>query len=133
MHEEIPADACQYKFVHASGPGGQHVNKSSTAVELRVEIAKLSLPPAVLTRLKSQQRNRINKEGALVVQAEQFRSQLGNRRAALAKIKSFIGQARVAPKRRVATKPSKSAKVKRMDHKKQRGQTKVNRKTPGLD
>ncbi len=133
MPETIPQEACKFRFVHASGPGGQHVNKASTAVELRVTIEKLGLPPAVIARLIQQQRNRINREQELVVQADQFRSQLKNRQAALARVEEFVREARVVPKRRVATKPSKGAKVKRLNHKKKRGQVKSNRKKPSLE
>lgn len=129
----LPAEACQFKFVHASGPGGQHVNKASTAVELRVYINKLELPPAVRNRLVSQHRNRINKDGELVVQADQFRSQLKNKQAAVGRVEDWLKAARVIPKRRVATKPSRAAKTRRLSHKKQRGQVKSNRKRPNFD
>jgi ribosome-associated protein len=126
----LPAEACQFKFVHASGPGGQHVNKASTAVELRVHINKLGLPPSVINRLVSQQRNRINKDGELVVQADQFRSQLKNKQAAIGRVEEWLNAARIIPKRRVATKPSRASKTRRLSHKKQRGQVKSNRKKP---
>ncbi|MFT7653587.1 MAG: ribosome-associated protein [Limisphaerales bacterium] len=126
----LPAEACQFKFVHASGPGGQHVNKASTAVELRVHINKLGLPPSVTHRLVSQQRNRINKDGELVVQADQFRSQLKNKQAAIGRVEEWLNAARIIPKRRVATKPSRASKTRRLSHKKQRGQVKSNRKKP---
>ena len=131
--DSIPEEACRFKFVHASGPGGQHVNKSSTAVELRVDIHKLGLSPSVLTRLRTQQRNRITKDGVLVIQAEQFRSQLKNRKAALERVAYFIQRARIVPKKRVATKPSRAAKARRLNSKKQRGQVKANRRSPKLD
>ena len=133
MRYEIPDSACEYRFIHARGPGGQHVNKAATGVELRLHLNKLDIPPGVLHRLKQTQRNRINKDGVLVVQADQSRSQLGNRKAALARVESFINEVWQPPKRRIATKPSKTAKAKRVKMKKQRGEVKNNRKKPGLD
>ena len=129
----IPAGAMEVRFVHASGPGGQHVNKAATAVELRVDIAALGLPHDVERRLQSQQRNRINRDGALIIQADQFRSQLKNRKDAEQRLADMIGAARVRPKRRIATRPSRAAKARRMDSKKARGRTKANRKKPRLE
>jgi ribosome-associated protein len=128
-----PRDALEFRFVHASGPGGQHVNKASTAVELRVTIRALMLANDVAHRLATQQKNRINKQGELVIQADQFRSQLKNRKDALARLSQMIAAARVRPKRRVATRPSRTAKGKRMDTKTQRGRTKRNRQKPTSD
>ncbi len=130
---DIPDDACESRFVHASGPGGQHVNKASTAVELKVYIQKLGLPPGALYRLRDAHRNRINREGALVIQADQFRSQLKNRKAAMERVQAIIEQAMIQPKRRIATRPSRSAKKRRLQSKKKRGQTKANRQKPGFD
>ena len=129
----IPESALTYRFVHASGPGGQHVNKTATAVELRVDIAALGLPADIARRLAVQQRNRISKDGALIIQADQFRSQLKNRKDAEARLHEMIAQASVRPKRRIATRPSRAAKAKRLDNKKARGRTKANRKKPRLD
>ena len=93
----------------------------------------LALPEDVSARLRTQQRNRINKQDELVLQADEFRSQLKNRKAALARLEEMIRAAFVRPKRRVATKPSANAKRKRLDSKKQRSQTKANRGKPSLD
>lgn len=135
---EIPEEACEYRYVHASGPGGQHVNKTSTAVELRVDVAKLARPAgplayAPLRRLREQQKNRINKDGFLIVQADRHRSQLKNKNEARERVLKMLAACLVAPKKRIATRPSKSAKQKRMNHKKQRGQVKVNRRKPPVD
>lgn len=129
----IPDEACEFRFVHASGPGGQHVNKSSTAVELRVAVARLRLPPAAEARLRTQQKNRLNKDGELVIQAEQFRSQLKNRRDALERLTQMIEAARERPKRRVPTRPTAASKRRRIDTKKQRGQLKSQRQKPAPD
>ena len=128
-----PDEACEYRFVHASGPGGQHVNKASTAVELRFHLNKLDLPVPVLRRLQNQQRNRINQENVLIIQADGFRSQLKNRRDALARLQGMISAAWVAPKKRIATKPSQGARQRRLTHKKQRGEIKAGRRQPRLD
>jgi len=130
---DFPQKALEFRFVHASGPGGQHVNKASTAVELRVTISALLLGPEIADRLRKQQKNRINKQGQLVIQADQFRSQLNNRKDAITRLTQFIEAARVRPKRRIATRPSYAAKRKRMDSNTKRGRTKSNRKKPQLD
>ena len=129
----IPKEALQFRFVHASGPGGQHVNKTATAVELRVNVAELNLKADVLRRLRQQQHNRISKEGFLVIQADQHRSQLKNKQAATVRLQDMLATAAIRPKRRIATRPSKAAKKRRVDSKKQRGQTKLNRRKPRLD
>lgn len=130
---DIPKEALEFRFVHASGPGGQHVNKTATAVELRVNVAALNLKTDVSRRLRQQQRNRISKEGFLVIQADQHRSQLKNKQAATARLQDMLAAAAVRPKRRIATRPSKAAKQRRIDSKKQRGQTKLNRRKPQPD
>ena len=130
---ELPSTAYEARFVHASGPGGQHVNKASTAVELRVYLNKLNLPPGALHRLKQQNRNRINKDGVLIVQADQHRSQLQNRKSAVARVESMIVAALRPPKRRVATRPTLASKKKRLQNKKQRSMTKTNRRKPNIE
>ncbi len=129
----IPDEACEYRFVHASGPGGQHVNKASTAVELRVRVNKLGLSDSAYTRLTLQQKNRITKDATLIIQADQFRSQLKNRKDALERLQKMVAQALIQPKIRRATRPSLNAKKKRMNTKKQRGRTKSNRQKPTPD
>ncbi len=130
---EYALEALEFRFVLAYGPGGQHVNKTATAVELRVDINALSLPSDITRRLRLQQRNRINKDGQLVIQADQYRSQLKNRKDAVARLEDMLREAAVRPKARIATRPTKAAKERRMDSKKQRGKTKLNRKKPHLD
>lgn len=130
---ELPDTAFEARFVHASGPGGQHVNKASTAVELRIYLNKLKLSPGALHRLKQQNRNRINKDDVLVIQADQHRSQLQNRKAAITRAEGLITAALRPPKRRIATRPTLTAKKKRLQSKKQRGLTKANRRKPSLE
>jgi len=130
---KYPEGALEFRFVHASGPGGQHVNKTSSAVELRVNLEALLLRADVAQRLFEQQRSRINKRRELIIFAEQFRSQLKNRKDAVARLDEMITTAAIRPKQRIATKPSRNAKRKRVDTKKQRGRTKTTRRKPSLD
>lgn len=129
----LPQNTYEVRFVHASGPGGQHVNKASTAVELRLYLAKLELPPGALHRLRQQNRNRINKDDVLIVQADQHRSQLQNRKTAVARAESLVAAALKPPKRRVATRPTLAAKRRRIQTKKKRSLTKANRRKPNFE
>jgi ribosome-associated protein len=126
----IPSAACEFQFTHSSGPGGQHVNKTSTAVELRVDLELLELDAYALQRLISLQANRINKHGILVVQASTHRSQLKNRQQALNRVEEMIQEAKQRPKKRITTGPSQSAKRKRVDRKKKHSTTKQQRQRP---
>ena len=130
---KLPTHLCDFRFVLASGPGGQHVNKTATAVELRIPLTKLGLPPAVLKRLSDQQGRRINKAQQLIVQASSYRSQLTNKEDAIARAEKFISGAWHAPKTRHATKPTAAAKRRRLDKKKQRSHIKNHRQRPSLD
>ncbi len=115
-------------FVRSSGPGGQHVNKTSSAVELRFEAARSpNLPPDVKTRLRQLAGRRWSKDGALIITAESHRSQLLNREAAQKKLVDLIEQACHRPKRRIATKPTRGSQRRRMDAKTARGAIKAKR------
>ena len=126
----LPPDACEFRFVHSSGPGGQHVNKASTAVELRVDVSLLGLNNGAEGRLRQRHANRINKEGVLVIQAATHRSQLKNRRDAIARVEALIAEARKRPKTRIATQPTFSAKRRRVEQKKKHASTKRQRQRP---
>lgn len=124
----IPDNELDERFVRASGPGGQNVNKVSTAVELRFDArCSPSLPEAVRTRLLARADRRITDDGLVVIQANRFRTQERNREDARARLAELVRAATVVPKARIATRPTRASKERRLDAKKSRSVVKRGR------
>jgi len=129
----IPEAALSESFLAATGPGGQNVNKVATAVQLRVDVFKLCRAPFAYERLKTIAGSRMTLGGELLITARRFRTQDANRQDARARLAKMIADAHIVQAKRKATRPSRAARAKRVDTKKQRAAVKQARGRVTLD
>lgn len=130
---DVPEDALEERFLAATGPGGQNVNKVATACQLRVDVFRLGLHPETYRRLKLLAGSRLTAAGVLVLTARRYRTQEANRTDARARLAELLAKAEEREARRVKTKPSRAAKAKRVDEKKGRAALKAGRGRVRMD
>lgn len=130
---EVSAADVRFSASRSSGPGGQNVNKRSTKVELRMDLGAIPISEAARKRLAGLLGHQLTDAGEIVIAADEHRSQRRNKEECIARLGDLVRRAMVAPKRRIATKPSRGAKERRLTEKKQRGETKARRRRPGVD
>jgi len=124
----IPEQEYEISATRSSGPGGQHVNKVSTAIRLQFDINQSSLSPEQKSRLREFADKRIGKTGIITLKVEKYRTQLRNKAEAIERLQELVTKALKKPKKRIPTKPSKAVKKRILEKKKRRGKTKSLRK-----
>lgn len=124
----IPLSEVDIKAVRAQGPGGQNVNKTASAVELRFDIPGSSLPDFYKRRLLSRRDRRINRDGVVVIKAQTYRTRERNRQAALERLRELVRHAGTVHRKRIPTRPGPRAREKRLEEKTKRGRIKALRK-----
>jgi ribosome-associated protein len=123
----VPESEVEFSAIRAQGPGGQHVNKASTAVQLRFNVGASGLPGSVQARLLALSDSRISDDGTVVIKAQGTRSQEQNKAHAMARLQELVAQAEHVPRVRKATKPTFGSKQRRLAGKAQRGEVKAGR------
>ncbi len=126
-HPPLPEEAMEERFLAATGPGGQNVNKVATAVQLRLDVYALRLSPPVYARLKMLAGSRWTADGEIVITARNYRTQEANRQEARARLAELVWKAHQAPRKRVKTKPTRAAKERRLTGKAIRSDVKKGR------
>ena len=129
----IPEEALSERFLAATGPGGQNVNKVATACQLRVDVFKLGLAPHAYEKLKAIAGSRMTANGELLITARRFRTQEANRADARARLAEMLAEAHIVQAKRRPTRPGKAAKARRVDQKKQRSAIKQGRGKVSFD
>jgi ribosome-associated protein len=128
----VPESALELSFIRASGPGGQHVNKTSSAVQLRCDLKLCpEMPQDIRARLRRLSGRRITDDDVIVITAQRLRTQEQNRRDALERLHELVAQASIRPKVRKATKPTRASRERRLESKQQRSKVKKGRGRPG--
>ena len=129
---KIKESELHFSYVRSSGPGGQHVNKVSTAVQLKYNVMESDIPEELKQRFVKSYKNRISKNGFLTIMAQSFKSQKKNKDDAVKRLEKLFSDIKIQAKR-IPTKPSWSSRVKRVEGKKRRSMTKKNRMKVNLD
>ena len=129
----IPEIELDFSAIRAQGPGGQNVNKVSSAIHLRFDIQQSSLPDFYKQRLLKFSDQRISKDGVIIIKAQRYRSQDKNRVEALSRLQLLVQSAGFTAKPRRPTKPTRGSQMRRMDKKSQNGKKKIMRGKPSLD